>query len=164
MKIFDKQNKIKFVIFLIQKQKTKIGKMPKSYSPKPDVLLVSQDAKKLRNNIFGFLPTIGLSMIDYGRSAEIDKFYILCQNHRDFYKDYTGRTPLVKEFIRFPKKYASRPHPTEVYVAQPMRYMVEPRPVVYPETVQRRGRPKEDGTQINVYGRYAARSCIKYKR
>lgn len=138
--------------------------MPKSYCPRPDILLVSQDAKKLRNSISGFLPNIGLSMIDYGRSAENDKFYILCQSHRDYYKDFTGRTNRVKEF-EIPKHlYASSPLPTDVYVTQPMYYMTELRPVTYPLTTQRKGRPATDGLAIKLSGQYSLPPCTKYKR
>lgn len=102
-------------------------------------------------------------MIDYGRSSEVDRFYILCQNHRDAYKDFTGRIHPIPEFDRPPKQYASRPDPTTVYVWQPIRYQVERRPVVYPLTTNRRGRPDNDGTKINLTGRYDDRSCVRYK-
>lgn len=138
--------------------------MPKSYCPRPDQLIVSQDAKKLRNSISGFLPNIGLSMIDYGRSAEVDRFYISCQNHRDYYKDFTGRMPRIKEFEMGRKIFASRPEPTEVYVQQPIRYMVELRPVTYPLTLERRGRPANDGIKIKMTGQYDAAPCKRYKR
>lgn len=126
--------------------------------------LVSQDAKKLRNSISGFLPNIGLSMVDYGRSAAVDRFYISCQNHRDYYKDFTGRALRVAEFERPQRQYQSRPTPTDVYVWQPIQFMVERRPVTYPITVQRRGRPLGDGPEIKIAGQYDMNSCIKYKR
>lgn len=138
--------------------------MPKSYWPRPDILLVSQDAKKLRNSISGFLPNIALSMIDYGRSFENDKFYISCQSHRDYYKDFTGKSPRIKEFEIPKKMFASSPLPTDVYVNQPMYYMTELRPVTYPITIQRKGRPANDGQQIKLDGQYNCTTCIKYKR
>lgn len=138
--------------------------MPKSYCPRPDQLIVSQDAKKLRNSISGFLPNIGLSMIDYGRSGVVDRFYISCQNHRDYYKDFTGRMPRIAEFEMGQKLYASRPEPTDVYVTQPIRYMVERRPVTYPVTLERRGRPANDGLTIKMAGQYDAMPCLRFKR
>lgn len=137
--------------------------MPRSYNPRPDMPFVSQDARKLRNSISGFLPNIGLSMIDYGRSADIDRFYLLCQNHRDAYKDFSGKIHPIPEFCKSEKKYASRPDPTSIYVMQPINYMIEQRPVVYPLTTSRRGRPHNDGMAINLVGRYNDRSCVLYK-
>lgn len=131
---------------------------------KPDVLLISKDAKKLRNNISGFLPNIGLSMIDYQRNAEIDRFYNLCQNHRDYYKEYTGRIPKVTEFNKSTKMYASRPDPTSIYVLQPIRYVKESHPPIYPLTTERRGKPNNSGLNIMLNGQYNSSSCIRYKR
>ena len=138
--------------------------MPKSYCPKADIMVVSKDAKKLRNSLSGFLPNIGLSMIDYGRSAEVDRFYLSCQNHRDYYKDFTGRMPRVEEFIISPKQFASSPEPTNVYVQQPLYYLAERRPLVYPVTIERKGRPPNDKLSIDLSGQYNAVSCVKYKR
>lgn len=138
--------------------------MYSKYSPKADMLLVSTDAKKLRNNLTKFLPNIGLSMINYGRSSEIDKFYNICQQHRDYYKDHSGKIHKVPGFDFAEKQFASRPEPTSIYVKQPIYYMTERRPVVYPLTIERRGRPKNDAIKIDLKGTYYPQTCIKYKR
>lgn len=138
--------------------------MPRSYCPRPQQNVVSLDARKLRNRISGFLPNIGLSMINYGRSAAIDRFYISCQNHRDYYKDFTGRMPRIHEFEMGNKLFASRPSPTEAYVSQPTYYIAERLPVVYPVTLQRRGRPASDGLRIRMDGQFDATPCHRYKR
>lgn len=138
--------------------------MPRNYCPRADILLVSQDAKKLRNSISGFLPNIGLSMVDYGRSADIDRFYVACQQHRDFYKDFTGRIQRVPGFERPERHFQSRPNPTDVYVKLPLRYPIERRPVVYPLTLERTGRPPGQGVEIRLSGTYDMESCIKFKR
>lgn len=120
------------------------------------------DGKQMRSNLIGFEPP-GLSMIDYARTNEIDAFYIACQKHRDYYKDISGR--LVKDpyFVLHPRLF-SKPTPILPLYNQPDKYMVERRPVVFPNTTGRKGRPQNDGTKINLKGRYDANSCIKYMR
>lgn len=138
--------------------------MPRNYCPRADMMLVSHDAKKLRNSLSGFLPNIGLSMVDYGRSADIDRFYVACQTHRDFYKDFTGKLRPAPGFERPERHYESRPSPTDVYVKLPLRYPIERRPVVYPLTLERTGRLAGQGVEIRLEGKYDAESCIKFKR
>lgn len=138
--------------------------MSRNYFPRADLLLIAPDAKKLRANVSNFLPNIGLSMIDYGRSADVDRFYLLCQMHRDYYKDQTGRTTRVAGFERPERRYQSRPNHNDVYMRQSITYTAERRPVVYPVTMQRSGRPPGDGLTIRLAGRTSGNTCIKYKR
>lgn len=134
------------------------------YFPRADMLLVAPDAKKLRASIGLFLPSIGLSMINYGRTGEVDRFYLDCQLHRDYYKDASGKTARQPGFERPAVIYQSRPNPNDVYVWQPIRYVRERRPVVYPLNVDRCRGSADGSKSIRLHGRTSGETDIKYKR
>ncbi|XP_037923260.1 uncharacterized protein LOC119659315 [Hermetia illucens] len=96
--------------------------------PEVDALLIARNARKYRSALPGFVPKIGLSIIDYNRISAIDLFYSQSQCHRDFYKDPTGKVLPVTGFDMKMKKFASAPDPTTVYTSHPLRYVRDKRP------------------------------------
>lgn len=88
-----------------------------------------------RVKINGFTPND--SVAGRHRLDEIDRFYIKCQKHRDFYKDQSGRSQ--PQFYVRTKRFATRPDPTSVCLKIPISRYEEPKPVAYPQTMGRRG-------------------------
>ncbi len=89
-----------------------------------------------RVNIYKFTPND--SVAGRHRLDEIDRFYIECQRHRDFYKDLSGQ--YQPQFFARYKQFATRPDPTSTYLnIMPAGPYKERKPVAYPLTMGRRG-------------------------
>lgn len=55
------------------------------------------DARRFRDTSRYLPKGVHLNIIDYKRMREVDQFYLKCQEHRDFYKDRSGRLKRVFE-------------------------------------------------------------------
>ena len=131
-------------------------------TPEVDMLLVSRSSSNQRKSIMNFAPRIGLSVVDYGRSAEIDNFYISCQNFRDYYRDPYNKLPRPIEFKRFFGKCGNRcPDRNTELLMKPTQCVREKQPIIYPLNY---GRNLTLDEGIRLGGQYDPGSCIKYKR
>lgn len=97
--------------------------------------MTTMDVDQHRVKIYGFTPNDSVA----GRHHlnRIDRFYIKCQKHRDFYKDMSGR--LQPQYFTRNKQFATRPDPTSIYLKIPTSPYEEHKPVAYPLTMGRRG-------------------------
>lgn len=124
----------------------------------------SKNVDKIRN-LSGLLPpSTRLNIIDYGKMAEQDNFYLACQKHRDYYRDKSGLLHPVAAFEPATKKYADPPSPTSVYLKQPVRYHTEMRPCNYPQTTARCGGAQNYSYEIRMKGTYSVFPCKCYKK
>lgn len=103
--------------------------------PIPIPVTMPLDVNQHRIKIHAFTPND--SVAGRHRLNGIDRFYIECQKHRDFYKDLSGR--LQPQFCTRTKQFATRPDPTSTYVKIPTSRYAERKPVAYPLTMERRG-------------------------
>lgn len=122
------------------------------------------DSRKFRNIITKLTPHIGLSCVDYGRNFQIDKFYLDCQKHRDFFKDSTERLHGIEYFNMPSNEYDTRPDLTTVYLKLPQENFKLSQPILY-------SLPSKSGVSfvnmnkiIDLRGTYNIPACIKYKR
>lgn len=121
-----------------------------------------ENSKILRKHITKFTPNVGLSIINYKRMGDIDKFYMDCQIHRDFYKDSTAKLRGIEYFNIPLKEYATRPDLTSVYLTIPQDYHKLPQPIIYSLPLSQG--PVSFNGIIDFKGTYNVPSCIKYKR
>lgn len=108
------------------------------FTPNPAPVVpapISMDVNQHRMKIHGFTPND--SVAGRHRLNGIDRFYLKCQKHRDFYKDLRGR--LQPQFYARMKAFATRPDPTSTYVKIPIGRHDERKPVAYPTAMGRRG-------------------------
>lgn len=96
---------------------------------------ITMDVNQHRIKIRGFTPDD--SVAGRQRLDGIDRFYIKCQKHRDFYKDLSGR--LQPQFYPRIKQFQTRSDPTSTYLKIPTSRHDERKPVAYPLTMGRRG-------------------------
>uniref|UniRef100_A0A1A9VEU4 Uncharacterized protein n=1 Tax=Glossina austeni TaxID=7395 RepID=A0A1A9VEU4_GLOAU len=131
-------------------------------TPEVDMLVVARSSQNQRKAIMNFAPRIGLAVVDYARLDEIDRFYIDCQNFRDYYRDPYYQLHLP---IAFKKHYGKCGHrPTDKCIQlfmKPTEWVRERQPVVYPIEY---GRELNLDEGIKLGGLYDVTSCIKYKR
>lgn len=104
-------------------------------APVPVPAPMATDVNQHRIKMFGFTPKAPVA--GRHRIDGIDRFYIKCQKHRDFYKDLSGR--LQPQFHARIKQFPTSPDPTSTYVKIPISRYVERKPAVYPLTMGRRG-------------------------
>lgn len=108
------------------------------FTPNPAPVVpapITMDINQHRMKIYGFTPND--SVAGRHRLDGIDRFYIKCQKHRDFYKDLSGR--LQPQFYARIKQFATRPDPTSIYLKIPTSRYEEHKPVAYPLSMGRRG-------------------------
>lgn len=129
--------------------------MNTSEMPKVDMLNVAKNSRVQRRMIEGFAPDIGLSVIDYGRSLQLDTFYLRAQNQRDFYRDPSGKVRKEPFFHNSPctidKASASFLVPTV--------WHRDKQPVVFPYASK-----KDFLNPYNLVGTYAELTDNRYKR
>ncbi|XP_065370743.1 uncharacterized protein LOC135962775 [Calliphora vicina] len=132
-------------------------------APEVDMLLVSQSSRNQRKSIMNFAPRIGLAVVDYGRSQEIDNFYLDCQNFRDYYRDPYNKLPRPVVFKRHYGKCGSNRNPdkSSEQLLLPTRWVADRQPVTFPLNYSRHMSLDEG---IRLGGLYDSASCIKYKR
>ncbi|XP_055381657.1 uncharacterized protein LOC129612169 [Condylostylus longicornis] len=99
--------------------------------PQVNMLLVSKNSRKQRRKANNFLMP-GLNCIDYGRINEINTFYLLCQDQRDWYRDPYNKLQPISFFQRATPKHGEIKSPNTIYCEQPKHWVIESQPAVYP--------------------------------
>ncbi|XP_013107150.1 uncharacterized protein LOC106086871 [Stomoxys calcitrans] len=131
-------------------------------TPEVDMLLVSRSSRNQRQSLKGFVPRIGLSVVDYGRVEEIDSFYMDCQNFRDYYRDPYNKLHRPPVFQQYNGKCGRRARDKcSELLLLPTQWVREAQPVLYPVDY---GRQLHLNDGIKLSGFYDYTSCIKYKR
>lgn len=129
---------------------------------------MSREAKNFRNDLSKFLPSkIGVTTMDVKRCWDIDRFYLNCQDYRDWYKNVSKKLYRPDEFEVPAKKFATRPDPTSIYEKQPVQYHQQFQPITYPHTFDRRGRSsflESNPKYYDLTGHLDAKPCLRFKR
>ncbi|KAH8335232.1 hypothetical protein KR067_005832 [Drosophila pandora] len=131
--------------------------------PEVDMLKVATNADVQRRAILGFAPRIGMVIVDYDDLDRIDNFYLQCQKYRDYYRDPHHKIHKPTRFRQHQGKCAIRLDRTVEELTQPIRWVEERKPVVYPEvrsTSMRLGVP----LMPQILGRYDKCTSMAYKR
>ena len=119
---------------------------------------VSKNMQKIRNQK-GFQPDhITSSVINYRRMKEIDEFYNLCQAHRDYYKDRTGKIRKNPFFEMPQRKYHALSNPTFDYIKELVKYYRQDQPIVYPQIMDRSAHIRSNTFLFNLDGKYDYRA------
>lgn len=136
--------------------------------PQVNMLLISKNAMKYRNVCTRFLfNNINLSVFDYKRISEIDTFYNLCQQQRDYYRDPYNKLKKIDYFDKPSKKFELCFDLTKIYLRQPTCYVEQIQPIVYRTNFDLTSALKQTRNYsgiINSRGRYDTKCCSKYKR
>lgn len=116
---------------------------------------MSFDRNKVRRQICRVLPKDGgsFTVFNQGRLREIDEFYLLCQKHRDYYRDHSGQLHKLPYFDVCVKRYPNLPRPTEDYVRQCPRYHRHPYAVTCPCPEQRYRMGSPPNLKIDICGK-----------
>lgn len=93
------------------------------------------DSRRFRDTSRYLPKGINLNIIDYGRMRKIDRFYCLCQEHRDFYKDHSNQLRCIPFFQQNNKKYESKETPTNEFMRQKPTYLTVAQPILYTKLI-----------------------------
>ncbi|XP_063230799.1 ciliary microtubule inner protein 2C-like isoform X2 [Bacillus rossius redtenbacheri] len=109
------------------------------------------------------MPSLPLGQVDHGRRTQVDEFYLLCQMHRDQYRDRSGRLHPLDYFRSTDYKWQSPPDVTRTYLKHLPSYVKYYRPVVLAQTTARTV-PPPPLPERSLAGRYYRLSDSRYKR
>ncbi|XP_016979646.1 uncharacterized protein LOC108044983 [Drosophila rhopaloa] len=129
--------------------------------PEVDMRIVARNAEVQRRGILGFAPRIGLSIVDYDDLDRIDSFYLQSQKFRDYYRDPHNRLHKPPRFQRHQGKCGIKLDHSVGHLTQPIRWVEEQRPLVYPlskDTATRLGMP----ISPMIRGRHDKSSSLSY--
>ncbi|KAG5890910.1 hypothetical protein JTB14_024908 [Gonioctena quinquepunctata] len=128
-----------------------------TYTPDPDVSAYQKSCRYLN------LPESQFSVIDRERHQEVDDFYVLCQLHRDQYKDKSGSLHPLYYFKSSEYLYQCPIDPTTRYLNYPEYHVKYKQPITLPLTFERSFKTVSlpDRALTGVYNRS---SDITYKR
>ncbi|XP_017150921.1 uncharacterized protein LOC108161210 [Drosophila miranda] len=99
--------------------------------PEVDMLAVSKSSRVQRAAMAGYvLP--GLKMVDYGAMDRVDRYYMDCQNYRDYYRDPSGKMHKPERFRHYQGKCGIRLDKSLNDLMLPPVWRVERKPIVYP--------------------------------
>ncbi|XP_022224237.1 uncharacterized protein LOC111075338 [Drosophila obscura] len=99
--------------------------------PEVDMLSVSKNSRVQRRAIVGYvLP--GLKLVDYGAIDRIDRYYLDCQDYRDYYRDPHGKMPKPERFRQYQGKCGVKLDKSFGALMLPPAWHEERKPIVYP--------------------------------
>uniref|UniRef100_A0A182FRA9 Uncharacterized protein n=1 Tax=Anopheles albimanus TaxID=7167 RepID=A0A182FRA9_ANOAL len=80
--------------------------------------MYAERVKQIRRTLAAVVPSNRrLTVFDRARLAEVDEFYLRCQQQRDYCRDRTGRLKPLTEFQRpIRRSFSQLPNPTEEYL------------------------------------------------
>ncbi|XP_017060615.1 uncharacterized protein LOC108100973 [Drosophila ficusphila] len=137
--------------------------MNKEPIPEVDMWQVAKNAEVQRRAILGFAPRIGLVIVDYDDLDRIDSIYLQCQKLRDYYRDPHNKLHKPTGFQPHRRKCGIKVDQSVQHLTQPIRWVEERRPVVYPfprDTSMNLGSP----IVPMISGRYSKSSSVSYVR
>ncbi|EDV98955.1 uncharacterized protein LOC6566392 [Drosophila grimshawi] len=131
--------------------------------PEVDMLLVTKSARLHRRAVLGFVPRIGLPIVDYADVDRIDAFYLQCQEYRDYYRDPYDRVHKPLKFTQHMGKCGIKLDTTVDELRQPINWVPRRQPLIAPidyQSYMNLGVPMGEIFR----GKYSKQSCIRYKR
>lgn len=131
--------------------------------PQVDMMAVTKTSQVNRRAVLGFVPRIGLPIVDYADVERIDTFYLECQKYRDYYRDPYDKVHQPDLFKNHMGQCGIRVDNSVRQLRQPIRWATIRQPVICPNNY------KSDmklGGEIGdiLRGQYATTSCLRYKR
>lgn len=89
------------------------------------------DSRKFRDTSRYFPKGVNLNVIDYKRMRDVDHFYSICQEHRDFYKNHSSNLRCVPFFQQYRKQFESKDSPTTKFMTSKLKYKTINQPIFY---------------------------------
>ncbi|ALC46384.1 CG13110 [Drosophila busckii] len=129
--------------------------------PEVDMINASRSLRQQRKAILGFAPNIGLSFVNYRSMELVDNFYLDCQNHRDYFRDPYDKLHRPPIFRYQQGSCGMKPDYNAEALVAPTKWVVERKPVVYPEQYSRH--LNLDGS-IRIGAYCASKSDNRFKR
>ncbi|EDW78082.1 uncharacterized protein Dwil_GK24199 [Drosophila willistoni] len=131
--------------------------------PEVNMVQVSRNARIQRKEILQFnMP--GLKIIDYSEMQRLDKFFLDCQDLRDYYRDPDNKLHEPSKF-RNPGRCGIKPDRVMSELFKPVEWVTQSKPVY--NFIEK---PPKSDMDLNwspsslMKGRYTATSCSKFKR
>ncbi|TDG42600.1 hypothetical protein AWZ03_010985 [Drosophila navojoa] len=131
--------------------------------PETDMWSVSKSARKHRRVVLGFVPKIGLPIVDYGDVDRIDSFYLECQDYRDYYRDPYDKLHKPIRFVFHQGKCGIRLDTSIEQLRQPMIWVPKRLPPIRPLEYRSYMNLGIDAGEI-MKGRHNKASCNLFKR
>ncbi|XP_030561423.1 uncharacterized protein LOC115763120 [Drosophila novamexicana] len=131
--------------------------------PEVDMLTVARSAKIHRRTILGFVPPIGLRIVDYGDVDRIDRFYLECQDYRDYYRDPYDKIHKPLRFRQHLGKCGIKLDNSVEELRQPISWVPKRIPPLIPINYKPHMNLGSDMGEV-LKGQHAKQSCIAYKR
>uniref|UniRef100_A0A182N684 Uncharacterized protein n=1 Tax=Anopheles dirus TaxID=7168 RepID=A0A182N684_9DIPT len=80
--------------------------------------MYAERVKRIRRTLAAVLPpNPNLTVFDRNRMAEVDEFYLRCQQQRDYYRDRTEQLQQLPEFKRpLTRSFSQLTNPTDHYL------------------------------------------------
>ncbi|KAH8418314.1 hypothetical protein KR222_000602 [Zaprionus bogoriensis] len=131
--------------------------------PEADMFSVSKSSQAQRRAVLGFVPQIGLPIVDYEDVARIDAFYLECQKFRDYYRDPYDKVHKPEKFQHHMGRCGVKVDTSVEELRRPIRWVVKRQPVIFPVTYPSQLNLGVDMGEV-LKGRYGKTTCIRYKR
>lgn len=131
--------------------------------PEVDMIAVAKSCQAQRRAVLGFVPKIGLPIVDYADVERIDTFYLECQKYRDFYRDPYDKVHKPNLFKNHMGQCGIKLDTSVDELRQPTRWISFRQPLIDPINC-------ESGMNLGVdmghilKGQYSTTTCLRYKR
>lgn len=131
--------------------------------PQVDMWAVTKSSQVLRRAVLGFVPRIGLAIVDYADVDRIDTFYLECQKFRDYYRDPYDKVHQPELFKNHMGKCGIKLDTSGSQLRQPIRWIPIRQPIINPNKYKCDMNLGVDMGEV-FKGHYSPVSCLRYKR
>ncbi|KAM8714766.1 hypothetical protein ACLKA7_001172 [Drosophila subpalustris] len=131
--------------------------------PEAEMVLVAPKSRAERRAVLGFVPRIGLPIVDYADVERIDTFYLECQSYRDYYRDPYDRVHKPMKFTKHQGRCGVKVDRSVEELRQPIRWVEKRLPYIGAIDYKSHMNLGVD-TNVILRGRYNKESCNLYKR
>lgn len=131
--------------------------------PEVDMMSVAKSCQVQRRAVLGFVPKIGLPIVDYADVERIDTFYLECQKYRDFYRDPYDKVHKPDLFKNRLGQCGIKLDTSVDALRQPVLCVPRRQPLIDPINYGSDMNLGVDMGQI-FKGKYSKNTCFLYKR
>lgn len=131
--------------------------------PEVDMIAVAKGCQAQRRAVLGFVPKIGLPIVDYADVERIDTFYLECQKYRDFYRDPYDKVHKPNLFKHGMSQCGIKLDTTVDELRKPTQWVCPRQPLIDPINYQSDMNLGVDIGNI-CKGQYSTTTCLRYKR
>ncbi|XP_043661724.1 uncharacterized protein LOC122625689 isoform X2 [Drosophila teissieri] len=99
--------------------------------PEVDMWNVSKSSRIHRLSIFN-CDKPGLKVLDYSAVRGVDRFYLECQDYRDYFKDPYNRVHKPKRFTTYAGRCDAKLDTEVEFLSMPTSWRTDRQPIIYP--------------------------------